>query len=122
MVVGPMGPMGLMVAVMALAAGAAADDTAALRAFKASGDDPDGVLRTWTEGTAPCGEGWDSSGSGWEGVRCDARGGRVTYLYRCCSSGLTGSVAGLAPLTQLTNLCLSSTGVTGSVAELAPLT
>ena len=122
MVVGPMGPMGLMVAVMALAAGAAADDTAALRAFKASGDDPYGALRTWTEGTAPCGEGWGSSGSGWVGVRCDARGGRVTYLGRWGSSGLTGSVAELAPLTQLRTLDLSSTGVTGSVAELAPLT
>jgi hypothetical protein len=84
--------MGVMV-VVALAGGAAADDTAALLAFKASGCDPDGELSSWTEGTSPCGEGWDGWRSGWWGVKCDARGGRVTYLNSWGSYGLTGSLA-----------------------------
>eukprot|EP01043_Picozoa_sp_COSAG02_P118330 COSAG02_NODE_54916_length_293_cov_1.056701_1_plen_93_part_10 len=93
-----------------MAGGAAADDTAALRAFKASGSDPDGLLSSWTEGTSPCGEGWDSHWSGWVGVMCDARGGRVTYLSRYDSPGLTGSLGELTPLTQLTRLHLDNTG------------
>ena len=107
--------------------GLVADDKAALLAFNASGVDPHGTLSSWGEGTSPCGEGWDSSNRGWmshwRGVRCDARGGRVTYVEPvCCSIGLTGLVEPLASLTQLTHLSLSRTGVTGSVEPLASLT
>ena len=106
--------------IMALAAGAAADDIAALLAFKASGADPDGYLSSWDAGTSPCGEGWARDHSGWGGVKCDASGGRVTSLkQQRWSSELTGSVAELASLTQLTYLSLCDTGVTGPVAELA---
>ena len=107
--------------IMALAAGAAADDKAALLAFKASGADPDGRLNSWDEGTSPCGEGWDSSGRGWWGVECDASGGRVTHLSR----GLGGpdGVGGGARIAHAADGAVAlRTGVTGSVGELASLT
>ena len=70
--------------VVALAAGAKADDKEALLAFKASGEDPDGELSSWDEGTSPCGErgdrAMDDVSVGWVGVMCDASGGRVTFL------------------------------------------
>ena len=49
--------MQLVGLILALVAGVAADDKAALLAFKASGADPDGLLSSWFVGTSPCGQG-----------------------------------------------------------------
>ena len=68
----------------------AADERAALLAFKASGTDPDGMLSTWLDGTDPC---------GWDGVTCHADGafaGTVEQVLRFGSAGLTGDVGLLA--------------------------
>ena len=126
--------------------GSAAEDKAALLAFKAAGD-PGGVLASWEEATEPCAaEGWNSHNAGWHGVQCDEEGGRVTRLSLYIKDGLlgsveslvaltslsylrisrcrsvSGSVEALAALTQLTYLSLSSTSVSGSVEPLAALT
>ena len=107
--------------------GSAAEDRAALLAFKAAGD-PDGDLTSWEEATEPCAaEGWNSDNLGWSGVQCDEEGGRVTRLnlYRLgfTKDGLLGSVESLVPLTSLNYLNLyRCTSVSGSVEPLAALT
>eukprot|EP01043_Picozoa_sp_COSAG02_P045707 COSAG02_NODE_4207_length_5627_cov_5.695731_6_plen_658_part_00 len=122
--------MRLLLAVLAWSARGAADDKAALLAFKSSGPNQEnGYLSSWGEGTEPCGEGWDTAARcglpcgqvGWQTVMCDAEGGRVTQL-RLSSTGVTGSVEPLAALSQLQVLVVSvNAGVTGSVEPLAAL-
>ena len=125
----------LALAGFAVAQDTLADDTAILLAFKALPDNAqNGELSSWAQGGNPCGTGFDDKDQGWEHVMCcasyaaaypygctGANTRRVTYLY-LSSTGVTGDVAPLAALTQLTGLHLSYTGVTGDVAPLAALT
>ena len=81
----------------------AADERAALLAFKASGTDPDGLLSTWLDGTDPC---------GWDGVTCHAGGDfaeTVQRVERYGSAGLTGDVGLLGGLANLFILQLDGT-------------
>ena len=94
-------------------------------------------LDSWTAGTEPCGDGHDDERSGWVGVRCDARGGRVVYvslngtgvggellpffgrlgallqLNLYTNPALRGDVADLAGATELRNLYLSHCPLVG---------
>eukprot|EP01045_Picozoa_sp_COSAG04_P012206 COSAG04_NODE_814_length_10091_cov_7.591873_7_plen_241_part_00 len=103
-------------------------------------------LDSWTADTEPCGDGHDSLGSGWVGVMCDARGGRVVsvwlqetgvggellpffgrlgallvlFLYN--NPALRGDVADLAGATELRGLWLQDCPlVVGEAAALAAL-
>ena len=121
----------LALAGFAVAQDTLADDTAILLAFKALPDNAqNGELSSWAQGGNPCGTGFDDKDQGWEHVMCcasyaaaypygctGANTRRVTYLY-LSSTGVTGDVAPLAALTQLTGLHLSYTGVYGDAAVL----
>ena len=97
-------------------------DVQALLAFKAGGD-ADGDLSSWDPAAgSPCGVGWNSDSSGWEGVRCDAEGGRVTRVSLPNKGGVSGTLESLAAITGLTYINLMSTAVTGSVESLAACT
>ena len=95
--------MGLLLAVLLLCAAgglplaaaqktttSGAEDAAALREAKAAADtsacnyygSTDGLcpLDSWTAGTEPCGDRYDSNTRGWVGVVCDALGGRVVEV------------------------------------------
>ena len=93
----------------------------------------------------PCATGWNSEYVGWEGVICDAPGGKVVYLWRD-DEGLGGTIAHLGALKyvqsidlhlnpalhgnivsfgtlpELRLLWLTDTAVTGPVLSLARLT
>eukprot|EP01047_Picozoa_sp_COSAG01_P100962 COSAG01_NODE_30747_length_610_cov_0.868885_1_plen_98_part_01 len=91
-------------------------------AFKAGGD-ADGDLSSWDPAAgSPCGVGWNSDSGGWEGVRCDAEGGRVTSVSLPNKGGVSGTLESLAACTGLTFIYLTSTAVTGSVESLAAIT
>ena len=147
--------------------GSAAEDVAALRELEAAADTSactqhfehttdlspsdlravDGCpLDSWTADTEPCGDSWDDEASGWIGVTCDARGGRVVlvhllgtgvggellpffgrlgallYLGLSSNPALRGDVADLAGVTELRRLWLDHCPlVTGEVLALAAL-
>jgi hypothetical protein len=97
-------------------------DVQALLAFKAGGD-ADGDLSSWDPAAgSPCGVGWNDYSSGWDGVRCDAEGGRVTRVYLYYKRGVSGTLASLAACTGLTYIDLRSTAVTGTLGILAGCT
>ena len=97
-------------------------DVQALLAFKAGGD-ADGDLSSWDPAAgSPCGVGWNEWNSGWEGVECDAEGGRVTMVSLPVKAGVSGTLESLAAITGLTHISLYSTAVTGSVESLAAIT
>eukprot|EP01045_Picozoa_sp_COSAG04_P003455 COSAG04_NODE_141_length_23595_cov_4.393003_2_plen_360_part_00 len=64
-----------------LEARAAADKSACTGGPYTGGSSAPCPLDSWTAATEPCGDGHDDSESGWVGVICDARGGRVVYVY-----------------------------------------
>ncbi|MDP6288572.1 MAG: hypothetical protein QF548_12135, partial [Acidimicrobiales bacterium] len=100
---------------------------------------------SWVPDTEPCGDGHDDRDSGWVGVMCDARGGRVVYvtlnntgvggellpffgrlgallvLGLSYNPALRGDVADLAGATELRFLRLAGSGVHGPVAALRAL-
>ena len=103
-------------------------------------------LDFWTADTEPCGDGHDDRESGWVGVVCDARGGRVVWvdlhytgvggelllffgrlgallaLILSRNPALRGDVADLAGATELRDLWLSGCPlVVGEAAALAAL-
>ena len=83
---------------------------------------------TWTAGTSPCGDGWNSYDTGWLGVQCTAESenqGRVDSVRLQGQTGVRvrGDLAHLANLTQLRFLDLQGqSGVRGDLAHLANLT
>ncbi|CAM0905134.1 unnamed protein product [Alopecurus aequalis] len=99
----------------AAAAACHPDDLLALRAFAgnltAGGDV---LLRAaWSGGDSCC---------GWEGVRCDGAGGRVTAL-RLPGRGLAGPIPGdsIAGLARLQELDLSRNALSGGVSPVAAI-
>eukprot|EP01045_Picozoa_sp_COSAG04_P018751 COSAG04_NODE_1759_length_5667_cov_2.268139_6_plen_322_part_00 len=103
-------------------------------------------LDSWTADTEPCGDGYRYYTSGWLGVMCDARGGRVVRVYLWSTGvggellpffgrlgallslrladnpALHGDVADLAGATELRNLDLGGCPlVVGEAAALAAL-
>eukprot|EP01045_Picozoa_sp_COSAG04_P028379 COSAG04_NODE_4386_length_2126_cov_7.481993_3_plen_231_part_01 len=59
----------------------AAADTSACTGGDVTGRQNPCPLDSWTADTEPCGDGYNSWRSGWVGVVCDARGGRVVAVY-----------------------------------------
>jgi hypothetical protein len=94
-------------------------DTEALLAFKQNGNAANRWLDSWTTaGSGPCGEDYNHDSSGWWRVQCDRSGGRVISLH-AYDIGLAGSVALLAPLTELRSISLwSNRALTGDVSSL----
>ena len=80
-------------------------------------------LDTWAADTEPCGDGWnDPYYSGWVGVECDARGGRVVKVY-LPSTGVGGELLPFfGRLGALLALNLRSPALRGDVADLAGAT
>jgi hypothetical protein len=67
---------------------------------------------SWSaSGGEPCGDGWNSSDSGWLGLQCDAKGGHVTRVDAAAMgvdlSTIHGNVSGWSAMTQATNMCVS---------------
>ena len=80
-------------------------------------------IRDRTAGTEPCGDGYDNIRSGWVGVVCDARGGRVVYV----NLRYTGVGGELLPLFGRLGALLylnlySNPALRGDVADLAGAT
>jgi len=67
--------------------------------------------RSWSSTSAePCSTGWDSYGSGWQGVKCNREGGRVTKVD-CDDMGvpykeIRGDVSGWGTLTEAQIMCV----------------
>ena len=80
-------------------------------------------LDSWTPDTEPCGDGYDDLGSGWVGVKCDARGGRVVYVA-LAGTGVGGELLPFfGRLGALLVLSLSfNPALRGDVADLAGAT
>eukprot|EP01044_Picomonas_judraskeda_P005020 COSAG03_NODE_456_length_7759_cov_122.878068_10_plen_343_part_00 len=108
----------------------ATSDATPLRDFAAGSTDD--KTATWTAGTSPCGDGWNSWGTGWLGVTCCRNGvhecglesenqGRVKYVGLRLESGVRGDLAHLASLTYLTTLDLLATNAHGDIAALLGL-
>eukprot|EP01043_Picozoa_sp_COSAG02_P072550 COSAG02_NODE_13715_length_1357_cov_3.469793_1_plen_192_part_01 len=118
----------------------AADDKAALLAFKAGGD-PGNELGGWNAASEPCGA------SHWYGIGCDTAGRRVvsldldsTYvtgdlsavsgltelssldLHSRMHGDITGDLSAVSGLTELSSLSLYSTAVTGDLSAVSGLT
>jgi hypothetical protein len=105
------------------------NDGAALLAFKKSGNG-DSVLDSWMEGSDPC-----AAGAPWAAVACvDGRVAQLFFhnseacppactLYESLPAGfvLTGELAKLVPLTELSNLYLWGMDVRGDLSVLAVL-
>ena len=122
-----------------------ATDTAALRDFGAGSTDD--KTATWTNGTSPCGDGWDNFNAGWVGVSCCANGQafcdgsqawypvstrqypvgtmnarRVQAVDLSYLPGVRGDLADLAGVTELQKLYLRGTNAHGDIAHLLGLT
>ena len=107
--------------------GSAAEDKAALLAFKSDGNTANAALSGWTADSEPCDDAsWDSRNAGWFGVMCDGPSsdsgfGRVTVVY-VPNQGLVGDIAAFAPMANLRLLRLSNNvGVHGDLASLVKL-
>ena len=81
-------------------------------------------LDSWTADTEPCGDGYDDKDSGWVGVKCDARGGRVVVVS-LAGTGVGGELlpffGRLGALLVLLKLSFNP-ALRGDVADLAGAT
>ena len=66
-----------------------AAETSACSYFSDSGPCPLNV--SWTAATQPCGVGWEDTFRGWDGVECDASGGRVVKVESSSSASAWGA-------------------------------
>jgi len=115
-----------------------AQDTRVLREAKAAADtsactcneylcgsgwrDQPCPLDSWTADTEPCGDGYDDLNSGWVGVLCDARGGRVVRV-NLWDTGVGGELLPFfGRLGALLALYLADNPLRGDVADLAGAT
>ena len=121
-----------------------AAETSACSYFSDSGPCPLNV--SWSAATQPCGAGWEDTFRGWDGVECDASGGRVVglwlhqtgvggellpffgrlgallFLNLMGNPALRGDVAALATLTELRHLSVEDCPlVRGDASALAAL-
>ena len=78
---------------------------------------------SWSHATEPCEIGWNDTHSGWQGLRCTARGGAVEYvnMSHTASKRPRGDVTGWAAMKQATTIDLNGTNVWGNITGWAAM-